>query len=78
VFGLALYYIAFLDLTSTRHPGGPISWFSIEQYADRKQLDDEQREDLHFYIGRMDKTFLDFHDKKSEVKKPPKGKGRKG
>lgn len=68
LFGLAVFYVAFLDLTSCRGTGygteGPISWLAIHQYADAKELDDEQREDLFYFIGKLDVVYLDYKTRK--------------
>lgn len=82
-----MYYQAFMDLTSCRGQGygteGPISWLSIQEYADRKGFDDEQRQDLEYFVAKLDKVYLDFKTKKLEAKVAPKpvggkkGKGKK-
>lgn len=54
---------------------GPIGWLSVDEYADRKELDEEQRDDLHYFIARMDKVYLDFRSKKLQSKPPAKPKG---
>jgi hypothetical protein len=83
LLGLDLYYLAFFDLTSCRSLGygieGPITWLTVDEYADRIGLEGDQREDLHFHISRMDKTYLDFRAKKhkSDTKSPAKGGKRK-
>lgn len=63
-----LYYVAFMDLTTCRGTGygteGPISWLSTNEYADAKGFEDEQRDDLFYFIGRMDAVYLDFKTKK--------------
>lgn len=79
-FGLELFYTAFLDLTSCRGQGygteGPISWLTINQYADAKGYQEEQREDLFYFMQQMDSVYLDFKSKKlkEKVKQPPKKK----
>lgn len=76
-----MYYLAFLDLTSCRGSGygseGPISWMTISEYADCKDIEGEQREDLFFYIANMDATYLEFKTSKLKPATPPKGKGKK-
>lgn len=68
LFGLDVFYIAFMDLTSCRGGGygteGPISWLAINQYADAKRFDDEQREDLFYFVGKLDLVYLDYKTKK--------------
>lgn len=82
-----MYYLAFLDLTSCRTAGygteGPISWMTIAEYADRKEIEGSQREDLFYYITNMDATYLEFKTTKlsNSLKQPPAakkgGKGKK-
>jgi hypothetical protein len=63
--GLEFFYVAFLDLSSCRAiMEGPISWLAIDDYAIRRGLEEEQREDLLFHIPKMDRVFLDFHSEK--------------
>lgn len=58
---------------------GPISWLAIDEYATRRNVDDEQREDLLYHIPKMDKVFLDFYSekhKKTIASKPSLSKGK--
>jgi len=67
--GLELYYLGFLELNSTRQIGfqlGPISWLAIEQYGQVKELDDEQKEAMHFHVGELDKSYLKYQARKSK------------
>lgn len=68
LLGNELFYVAFLDLTSCRGEAyeseGPIRWTATQKWAEVHEMDEEQREDLHYYIPRMDKTYLDFKAKK--------------
>lgn len=68
LFGLMVFYIAFMDLTSCRGTGygteGPISWLAVDEYADRRGFEAEQREDLHYFIGRLDSVYLNFKTEK--------------
>jgi hypothetical protein len=61
-FGLELYFISFLELSTCRAlgPGGEggVSWLAISDYADRNKFSEEQREDLFFYMHEMDKAYL--------------------
>lgn len=78
--GLEFFYVAFLDLTSCRNSGeGPISWLAIDEYAKRRKLTEEQKEDLLYHVPKMDKVFLDFRsDKhKKDMKSPPQKQGSK-
>jgi len=56
-----LYYGAFFDLTTNRvgFGDGPIPWQAIEEYARLNYYDEEQKDDLHFYIAKMDEAFLE-------------------
>lgn len=60
--GLGLYYTAFWELTTCRSLGasgiGPISWLSIQQYATMMGFDEDQTEELHFYVASMDATYV--------------------
>ena len=82
-FGLDLYYLAFLDLTSCRGTGygteGPIPWTAMHHWASAHDLSQDQWEDLVYHLPMMDETYLKFKAKKlsAETKPPPK-KGKKG
>lgn len=80
--GLEMYYLAFLDLTSCRAAGygteGPISWMTIEEYADRKEIYGSQREDLHYYISNMDASYLEFKSTKLKNSLPKTSTAKKG
>lgn len=61
--GLELYYGAFLDLHTCRPLGldeGPIRWIDIHDYADRLELSEDQRDDLHYHVRAMDNAYLDW------------------
>lgn len=70
-----MWYVCFMDLTSCRGNGGygegPISWLTIDQYADAKGFEDEQREDLHFFMTRLDACYLEFKLKKIKENNKP-------
>lgn len=78
--GLEMYYQAFMDLTSCRGQGygteGPISWLTIAEYADRRGFEGEQREDLFYFVTKLDAVYLDFKTKKLEAKVAPKTVGK--
>lgn len=57
--GLELYYGAFADLNTCRAEG-PISWLTIDEYAQRRGLCGEQKEDLFFFVREMDNAYLEF------------------
>lgn len=59
--GLELYLKAFFELDSCRHHGmGPASipWTDIAGYAAIHDFDDEQRDDLIYFIRRLDNAHL--------------------
>lgn len=59
--GLHIYLQAFLDLDSERsHANGltAIPWSSITSYANAFGFDDEQTEDLHYLVRRLDHEHL--------------------
>jgi hypothetical protein len=62
--GLELYYDAFLELNSCRASGWglmPIPWSAIRDYAETFDLDEEQFEDLYYYVRVMDTEFMKWH-----------------
>lgn len=67
-----LYYDAFWNLTTTRQVGmgaGPIPWTACHTYAQVLHFDEEQADDLWFFISAMDAVFLKhLADKRSETK----------
>jgi len=67
--GLELYYIGFMELTSSRQMGwsiGPIPWLAIEQYCVMKGLDEEQQEAMHHHIIAMDTVYMKYQAKKQK------------
>lgn len=65
--GLEFYWSAFWALDSCRAMGmsvGPIPWTAIEQWCDAKEVDDEERETVHYLIRRMDIAYLAHHSAK--------------
>lgn len=65
--GLEFYYRAFFELTNSRNIGfsvGAIPWHVIRMYCNENKLTSEQTERMHFFISRMDFTYLDFLGKK--------------
>lgn len=77
--GLELYLTAYFDLDSCRSLGmeaGQIPWTAVEDYSDRLELTDAQRDDLHFFVKRMDEAIAGQLKKKrasQEKMKPPNG-----
>jgi hypothetical protein len=72
LIGLELYYVAFSDLTSCRGQGygteGPISWLTINQYADLQGFEGEQRQDLFYFVQHMDVVYLQYKTDKLKAK----------
>ncbi|MAD98781.1 MAG: hypothetical protein Unbinned200contig1000_19 [Prokaryotic dsDNA virus sp.] len=68
--GLELYYIGFLDLTSTRSLGGfgvgPIPWLAIQKYCEVLELDDDQTAAMHHHVAEMDKAYIKHLQKKNK------------
>lgn len=57
--GLALFYVAFNELTGDRDGGGPIKWTAIVQYADYHQFDEDQREALIYHCRALDQVLAE-------------------
>lgn len=70
--GLELYFEAFWALSSCRQIGmsaGPIGWVDCNTYATVLHLDEEQADDLWFFISAMDAVFLKhLADKRAPAK----------
>jgi hypothetical protein len=79
--GLDLFYIAFMDMSSCRQLGfgaiGPIDWLTINAYCDAHGLRGEQREDMFFFINKMDSAYLSRSTKKPTEPPPKPGRGRR-
>lgn len=60
--GLSFYFDAFFELDSERSQGygsvGRIPWSSIQQYADRCDLNEDLTECLFYFIRAMDNANL--------------------
>jgi hypothetical protein len=70
--GLQLYIQAFFDLDSERSHGAgltQIPWTRIRDYAEAAELDEEQTEDLIFFVRRLDAE----HIKRLAKKVPSNG-----
>ena len=75
--GLELYLGAYFDLQSCRPSGwgdAVIPWLTVDDYATRRGLDDEQREDLQVIVRRLDEEYLSYR----ESKRPKSDKGGLG
>lgn len=65
--GLELFFVAFLELTDDRKSGmsiGRIPWSVIRMWAKEHDLDEDQTEELHFQISRMDFKYIEYHNSK--------------
>lgn len=64
--GLELYYTAFLDLMTSRGGmgDGAISWQVAQEYGLVNSFDEEQIEDLHYHITRMDDAYMKWNKAK--------------
>jgi len=61
LLGSDLWMDAFYELSSERQVGlmlGPIPWSSVRRWGQCFNLDEEQLEDLHWYMSRLDAAFL--------------------
>lgn len=75
--GLRLFYEAFRELNGSRLTDyGPIPWASIEEYCDRLELSDTQREDMHAHLRALDSTLSD-HREREFNRKHGKSKGKR-
>ena len=65
--GLDLFLDAFFVLTSTRSVGfgeGPIPWTAVSHWCDVHGVFNDQREDVHFHMGKLDTAYLKYRSKK--------------
>lgn len=72
--GLQLYLQAFFDLDGERSHGSglrSIPWSAIKDYCVANELDEEQTEDMFYFVKRMDKAHLDRLEQKQ-----PKANGK--
>lgn len=76
-FGLALFYNAWYELDAERDRPKRITRSMCFQYADDYDFEEEQREDLWYFVSRMDIPFLEWWKKKQPKTRNPKG-GRRG
>lgn len=68
--GLELYLDAFWDLNSTRTSGwglGPVPWSAINDFASTFELDEFQRDDLHYYVRVLDNAYIEHYSKKGKI-----------
>ena len=70
--GLSLFYIAFMDLTTCRAMGnieGPIPWLAVNAYCDAKGIRGDQRADMLYHVGSLDRTYMKYREAQIEAKK---------
>lgn len=72
--GLEFYYTAFLELSTCRSQG-PIPWDKIVKYAEVHDLDQDDLQDMIFFLRSMDKVYL-AHQKKAIENGKPAGSGK--
>lgn len=87
LLGLQLFYMAFLDLSSSRLMGmeeGYIPWGAIQEYGCHLELSEDQMEDLHYHVFHLDQARAshskrkgDKADGKSGNLRSPNGAARK-
>lgn len=71
LLGLELYFNAFIELNTCRSTGwsaGPIPSWSVGEYADRLDLNEDETEDLHYHMRMMDQAFLKHMARKNKDK----------
>jgi hypothetical protein len=73
--------MAFLDLTTCREVGyavGPITWMTLQRYAEVYEVEGEQREDLFYHVQKLDEAYLKWsrakEEKKAAQQNPPPSK----
>ena len=62
--GLQIYLDAFFDISPSRLGGMgvmPLGWLPIHQYCQAHGISDEDGQDMHFLLGKMDIAYMDFH-----------------
>ena len=70
--GLELYWDAFQDLVTCRTGAGFIPWTAINEYAHVHRLDEEQLDDLTFFLGQMNSALSKWQEKKNGNQPKPK------
>lgn len=69
--GLAFFLNAFMELTTCRTVGmgeGPISWIVVNTYCEAKGIYGDQRADMLYHIGSLDRTYIKFRSEEAEAK----------
>ena len=72
IMGLELFYGAYLDLDGDRPSGWtvrPIPWTVLVDYCVAYNITGEQREDLLYFVRRMDKAYIHHTTTKEKRKK---------
>jgi len=67
IFGLELFFFAFMALSASRQMGmglGPIPWDAIHSYCSAFNIDEEQEEEMHYHLGELDAVYLEYMRKK--------------
>ena len=70
--GLELYWDAFQELNTCRAGGmglSPIPWLAMIEYARTYDLDEDQTDDLVFFIREMDNAFMKWFEKHGSKQK---------
>ena len=61
--GLELYLFAYFDLSSERTMDGQIPWSRIELYCEKNGFDEDQSENTHYFVSRMDAARAAFYSR---------------
>lgn len=67
--GNELYYVGFLDLTSSRPIGfglGPLSLLTVLEYCFIMDIEGEQQEDFIWILQRLDAKYLEWSGKRGK------------
>lgn len=71
--GLQFYYMAHVELGTTRGESGYIPWTAVYEYCKAYELVGEDAEDLIYLMRKMDAALIKFHkDRQPEAKKSGK------
>lgn len=70
LMGLEVFLVGFLDLTGSRQLGmggsGPIPWAAVREYCLLTDLDEDQMDDMHYHIGRLDAVWQNYQAQKEK------------
>lgn len=78
--GLQFILGAFFDLDTERHHGNglmPIPWSSILRYAEYQELDEDETEELVYFIRQLDNFILNKLAAEQRARMNSSGKGTK-